>query len=59
MRYKQYIVALATLLSFNSCVDLNMSNPSSISSSDVWADPQLIQMYVKTKLEITIQNQIL
>lgn len=46
MRYKQYIVALATLLSFNSCVDLNISNPSSISSSDVWADPQLIQMYV-------------
>ena len=46
MRYKKYIIALATILSFDSCVDLNLKNPESITSSDVWEDPSLVQMYV-------------
>ena len=46
MLHKYLIIALATLFSLSSCVDLNRENPSSISSTDVWNDPALIQMYV-------------
>lgn len=34
------------LLSLSSCIDLDIENPSTISSSDVWKDPELIEMYV-------------
>lgn len=43
---KYFIIATTVLLSFNSCIDMNMENPSNISSADVWKDPALIQMYV-------------
>ena len=46
MLHKYLIIALATLFSLSSCVDQNRENPSSISSTDVWNDPALIQMYV-------------
>lgn len=46
MLRKYFIIASATLLSLSSCVDLDMKNPSNISSTDVWADPALVQMYV-------------
>lgn len=43
---KYFIIVTTALLSFNSCIDMNMENPSNISSADVWKDPALIQMYV-------------
>lgn len=46
MLHKYFIIAATALLSLNSCIDMNMENPSNISSADVWKDPKLIQMYV-------------
>lgn len=46
MLRKYFIIVSATLLSLSSCVDLDIENPSNISSTDVWSDPALIQMYV-------------
>lgn len=41
--FKYYFMALITL---NSCQNLDLTNPSTISPTDVWNDPALINMYV-------------
>ena len=46
MLRKYFIIASTALFSLSSCVDLDVENPSNISSTDVWNDPALIQMYV-------------
>lgn len=43
---RKYIIMPLAMLALASCVDLNVENPSNISSNDVWKDPALIQMYV-------------
>ena len=62
---RKYILLAATvLLSFSSCVDLNVTNPATISDDDVWNDPTLVQMYINNLYiclpgwEIRIYNAI-
>ena len=42
MLRKYFIIASTALFSLSSCVDLDVENPSNISSTDVWNDPALI-----------------
>lgn len=46
MLHKYFIYGCIALMSFSSCQDLDVNNPSTISSNDVWSDPALIDMYV-------------
>lgn len=46
MLRKYFIYSFMALMSLNSCQELDLTNPSTISPDDVWSDPALIDMYV-------------
>ena len=46
MLRKYIIYGFMACMSLGACQDLDISNPSTISSNDVWSDPELIQLYV-------------
>lgn len=46
MLRKIHILLVATIALFSSCQSLDLNDPSTISSSDVWSDPALVNMYV-------------
>ncbi|MDL2255896.1 RagB/SusD family nutrient uptake outer membrane protein [Parabacteroides sp. OttesenSCG-928-G06] len=46
MLRKYLVIVVSVLLSLSACQELDLVNPSTISSDDVWKDPKLIEMYV-------------